>query len=49
MLQSNNGAVVGGGKRLEVGGRRGNVKCQSSKFKWKYGIMELWNIGIMEQ
>ena len=30
------------GKRLEAEGKM-------SKFKWKYGIMEFWNIGIMKQ
>jgi hypothetical protein len=36
----------GRGKRLELGGRRQNVKCQSSKSKWNSGMMEKWNDGI---
>jgi hypothetical protein len=35
------------GKRLEAEGE-GNIKCQSPKFKWKYGIMEHWNNGTMK-
>jgi hypothetical protein len=34
------------GKRLEVGGWRQNVQCQSSKSQWNSGMMEKWNDGI---